>query len=80
MTVKEAKKIAKKMKYKYASTKTGDFAEIVYEILQQITPHNILEGCENHQSYYCCPKCRNKIKLNQKYCDECGTNLDWSHV
>lgn len=45
-------------------------------------------GNEYHEKYYYCPKCGNEILYNngvveirgkkQKFCDNCGTELDWS--
>ena len=25
-----------------------------------------------------CPNCRNRVRKNNKYCNECGQRLDWS--
>lgn len=25
-----------------------------------------------------CPNCRNRVRKNNKYCNECGQKLDWS--
>lgn len=27
--------------------------------------------------YYKCPICGKKLNIHQKFCDECGTKLDW---
>lgn len=45
-------------------------------------------GNEYHEKYYYCPKCGKEILYNngvveirgkkQKFCDNCGTELDWS--
>ena len=41
---------------------------------------DLLMAVSKKEIYYRCPKCDERIRKRQKYCCECGINLDWSEL
>lgn len=49
--------------------------------LQPLTVDTVVGGLKANKSASIiteCPNCRNRVRKNHKYCNECGQKLDWS--
>lgn len=49
--------------------------------LQPSTVDTVMGGLKANKSASIiteCPNCRNRVRKNNKYCNECGQKLDWS--
>lgn len=49
--------------------------------LQPLTVDTVAGGLKANKSASIiteCPNCRNRVRKNNKYCNECGQKLDWS--
>ena len=42
------------------------------ELVDKETPKKVIRGIPS-----CCPSCKWRTSMYQKYCDDCGQKLDW---
>ena len=54
------------------------------KLVNKETPKEVIKftseitNSEEAYTFYTCPSCRKYLYINQKYCDNCGVEIDWS--